>query len=56
MESNEQTELTCKTEIDSQVGSRMTAKGWGGDGGIELKGKRTHGHEQFFKKILLIDF
>ena len=43
MESNEQTELTRKMGTDSE--SRMTASvGWGGGGGIEQKGKRTHGH------------
>ena len=30
------------------MGSRRTAQGWGsvGGGGIEQKGKRTHGHGQ----------
>ena len=44
MESNEQAELTSKPDTDSE--SRMTAKGGEpvGGGGIEQKGKRTHGH------------
>ena len=48
MESNEQDELTNKIKTDSQIESRLTAKGWGklGSGGIEQKGKRTHGHRQ----------
>ena len=48
MESNEQTELTRKMGTDTEMESRMTAKGvgrlWGG--GTEQKGKRTHGHGQ----------
>ena len=32
MESNEQTELTSKIETDSQIESRMTTIGWGGQG------------------------
>ena len=37
-----------EAETDSQRESRMTAiRGeWAGDGGIEQKGKRTHGHAQ----------
>ena len=47
MESNEQTELTRKMGTDSQMESRMTAGGrYFGDGGIEQRGKRTHGHGQ----------
>ena len=48
MESNEQDELTNKIKTDSQIESRLTAKGGGklGSGGIEQKGKRTHGHAQ----------
>ena len=47
MESNEQTELTRKMGTDSKVQSSMTAKvGEVGGGGIELKGKRVHGHGQ----------
>ena len=48
MESNEQNKLTNRIETDSQMESRMTAsrkerlKG----GGMEQKGKRTHGHGQ----------
>ena len=49
MESNEQNELTRKTGTDSQMESRMTASvcvegGRLRGGGIEQKGKRTHGH------------
>ena len=47
MESNEQTELTRKTDrlVD---GEQMTATGVGklGGGGNEQKGKRTHRHGQ----------
>ena len=45
-----QIELTSKTDrhID---GDQMTASGWGAGrrerGGIEQKGKRTHGHGQY---------
>ena len=47
MESNEQTELTRKMGTDSQMESRMSAvRGKLEDGGIEQKGKRTHGHRQ----------
>ena len=49
MESNEQTELTSKTDTDSQMESRMTASGGqgrAGGGGTEQKGKGTHGHGQ----------
>ena len=48
MESNEQTEPTCKIVTGSFIESRTTAmgdEGLGG-GGIEPKRKRTHGHEQ----------
>ena len=43
MKSNEQTELTSKTETSSE----MTPNEGGslGRGGIEQKGKRTRGHE-----------
>ena len=42
MESNEQTELTRKMGTDTEMESRMTAKGVGmlGCGGIEQKQKR----------------
>ena len=47
MESNEQTELTRAMETESQMESRMTAGvGRLGGGGIDKKGKRTHGHGQ----------
>ena len=48
VESNEQTELTSKTETDLHIESRMTATGLRerGGGGTEQKGKRTHGHGQ----------
>ena len=47
MESNEQTELTRKMGTDSEMESRVTAQGvLGGDGGMEQKGKKTHGHGQ----------
>ena len=48
MESNEQDELTNKIKTDSQIESRLTAKGGGklGSGGIEQKGKSNHGHGQ----------
>ena len=41
MESNEQTELTSKTETDSQIESRLTALGgWLGAGGNQAKRKK----------------
>ena len=44
MESNEQTELTSKIEIDLYMESRVTALGWGlGSGGEKQKRKITHG-------------
>ena len=50
VESNEQTELTSKTETDSEVESRWQRVGGGAGavegGGMEQKGKRTHGHGQ----------
>ena len=47
MESNEQTELTSKIETDSEMESRMTAMRGGLEGGgMEQKGKRTHGHRR----------
>ena len=46
VESNEQTELTGKTETDSQIESRWQLGGRVGAGRIEQKGKRTHGHGQ----------
>lgn len=41
MESNGQTEVTCKIEIDSQIGSRLTALDQAGlsGGRIKQKGK-----------------
>ena len=47
MESSEHTELTSKIETDSQIESRLTAKGWGwlGGEGMEQKGKWTHGQQ-----------
>ena len=38
------TELTRKIETDAWMESRLTAKGGGCGGGMEQKGKRTHGH------------
>ena len=47
MESNEQTELTSKTERDSSKENRFDSYGVGlGGQGIEQKGKRAHGHGQ----------
>ena len=51
VESNEQTELTSKTEPDAQIESRMTALAGSravevGGGETEQKGKRTLGHGQ----------
>ena len=47
MESNEQIELTSKTKTDFKDGEQMTAKARGlVSGGMEQKGKRTHGHGQ----------
>ena len=47
MESNEQTELTSKTEMDSWIESTLTAMGrWLGSRKTEQNGKRTHGHGQ----------
>ena len=48
MESNEQTELTHKTETDLQMESRLTASvgGEAGDGRTEQKAKTSHGHGQ----------
>ena len=50
MESNKQTELIRKNKNRFIDGVKMTAN-WGrgeglGGGGIEQKGKRTHGHGQ----------
>ena len=53
MESNEPTQLTSKTETDSR-GRADDSQWWRGaggggrlgGGGIEQKGKRTHGHGQ----------
>ena len=39
MESNEQTELTSKTDTDSQMESRMTASGGQGVEGLSKKEK-----------------
>ena len=46
MESNEHTELTSKTEMDSQRADDIQWWGKLGSGGIGQKGKRTHGHGQ----------
>ena len=48
MESKDQTELTSKIKTDSEIESRLTAINEGGlrDGGVQLKGKTTHGHGQ----------
>ena len=47
MESNEQTELTSKIEVNSQMKNRWQLVGGRlRSGRIEQKGKRTQGHEQ----------
>ena len=46
VESNEQTELTKKMGVDSQVERRWTALGGLGIEGLSKNGKRTHGHGQ----------
>ena len=49
VESNEQPELTSKTETDSQIENRwqlVGGEGMVGGRGIEQKGKRTHGYGQ----------
>ena len=47
VEFHEQTELTRKRETDSEGGGwQLVGGGRLGGGGIERKGKRTHGHEQ----------
>ena len=45
MESNEQTELTDKTETDSEIADD-SGGGEVAGGGIEQRGKRTQGHGQ----------
>ena len=43
MESNEQTELTSKTETDTQMESRLTANGWGRGYWVEGLSKKEKG-------------
>ena len=47
MEYNEQTELISKIETDSpRAGWQLVGEGQVRGGGIDQKGKRTHGHGQ----------